>query len=263
MKRHLILATAAFALVACSESPAPETVRPETQDPAPEVVEETINQAVMAEPVEIQIDAPAGTYKVDPNHASLHFSVKHLGVSNYVMRFTDFDVTVELNPDDLQASSVSMTIDPASIRTDFPGDYKGTHPDSPFDTWDQNLAKGGDFLNADEYPAITFTSTSVEPTDEGALHVTGDLELRGETQPVTLEVSVVGSAQAHPLLGVGLIGFSATGAFERSDFGLTHLLEPALVSDTVTLHFEGEFLQEQQGADSEQEDAAPEQDSES
>jgi len=259
MKRHLILAAAAFALAACSDEPAPDNARSGVDEPAPQVIEESSEQVVQAVPAEIKIDAPAGVYKVDPNHASLHFSVTHLGVSNYVMRFTDFDVTVDLNPSDLQASSVKMTIDPASIRTDFSGDYKGTHPDSPFDTWDESLAKSEDFLNADAYPAITFTSTNVELSDEGTLRVTGDLELRGETRPVTLDVSVVGSMYTHPLLGVGLVGFSAMGSFDRSDFGVTHLLEPPLVGDTVTLYFEGEFLQEQQGAAPDEADAEIEQ----
>lgn len=245
MKKHLILVTAALALVACSEPQAPQETAPENVPDAVQETTYTAAEAAVAEPVEIHIAAPAGRYLLDPSHASLHFSVKHLGVSNYVMRFTDFDITVDLDPNDLSASSVSVTIDPASIRTDFSGDYQSTHPDSEFPTWDEDLAKSGNFLNAGEYPSITFTSTRVEPTERGTLHVSGDLELLGQTQSVTLEVAVVGSEQAHPFSGVGLIGFSATGTFNRSDFGMTHLLSPPLVSDAVTLQFEGEFLQEQ------------------
>lgn len=246
MKKHLILATAAFALVACSEPQAPQEVAPENvQETVEETTTHTAAETPVAGPVEIQVAAPAGRYQLDPSHASLQLSVKHLGVSNYVMRFTDFDVTVDLDPDDLSASSVSATIDPASIRTDFSGDYQGTHPDSGFATWDEDLAKSGNFLNAGEHTSITFTSTRVEQAQDGTLHVTGDLELLGQTKPITLEVAVVGSEQAHPFSGVGLIGFSATGTFNRSDFGMTHLVNPPLVSDTVTLQFEGEFLQEQ------------------
>lgn len=249
MKRHLILTTAAFALVACSEPQEPREVATQTVQ---ESVQENIQEATppaaetaVAEPVQVEIAAPAGLYRLDPNHASLHFSVKHLGVSNYVVRFTSFDVTLDLNPDDLSASSVSATIDPASVRTDFSGDYQGTHPDSGFSSWDEDLAKSGNFLNAGEYPSITFKSTRVEQAPDGTLQVTGDLELLGQTRPITLEVEVVGSEQAHPFSGVGLIGFSARGTFNRSDFGMTHLLTPPLVGDTVTLQFEGEFLQEQ------------------
>lgn len=248
MKKHLVLAIAAFTLVACSDSPEPEATLPAP----PQAAQDAGSYTATAEPVEIHIEAPAGQYKLDPHHSSLYFSVKHLGVSNYVMRFTDFDVTVDLDPNDLSASSVNVTIDPTSIRTDFDGDYQGTHPDSGFSSWDEDLALSENFLNAGEYPTITFTSTRVEATDEGTLQITGDLELAGQTRPVTLEATVVGSAQMHPFSGVGLIGFSATGTFNRSDFGITHLVNPPLVSDTVTLRFEGELLEEDQDNDNDE-----------
>ncbi len=259
MKKKLILATAALALAACSDQqeaqytpPAPDSTAEQAaaapSDYAPA-------EAATAEVVPIHIDAPAGTYKLDPHHSSLHFSVKHLGVSNYVMRFTDFDVTVELDPEDPSASSVTATIDATSIRTDFDGDYEGTHPDSQFSSWEEDLTRSSNFLNADEYPTITFTSTRVEPTDLGTLLVTGDLELRGQTRPVTLETTIVGSAQAHPFSGVGLIGFSAEGSFSRSDFGMSHLVNPPIVGDTVTVRFEGELLEERdEDAEDDQED---------
>lgn len=247
--KHLILFAGAFALVACAESPEPTSQPATSPQSAPAVEQGTSNDSaagmVVNEPVQISIDAPAGRYQLDPNHASLDFSVKHLGVSNYVMRFTDFDVTLDLDTEDLSASSVSVVVDPASIRTDFSGDYKGTHPDSSFASWDEDLALSGNFLNAGEYPEITFTSTRVAPGDDGTIQITGDLEMLGTTRPVTLAATLVGAEQTHPMMGVGFIGFSATGTFNRSDFGMTHLVNPPLVGDAVTLRFEGELLQAQ------------------
>jgi len=256
MKKHLILATTVLALSACSESQEPSSSEVAVPAPAVETVQEAQEasppEIVAEEPQAIEIDAPSGQYASDPAHTHLYFSVKHLGVSNYLVRFTDFDVTLNLDVDDLSASSVQATIDAASISTDFSGDYTGTHPDSPFSSWDEDLAKSENFLNSDVHSTITFTSTRVEPTSEGSLLVTGDLELLGETRPVTLEAHVVGSAEAHPFTGAGLIGFSAEGSFNRSDFGMTHLVNPPIVGDTVTLRFEGEFLQ-QQGEEAEEE----------
>lgn len=252
MNKHLILATAALALVACSESPEPTSAAIATPPPVPaeERVPEAAAQETVAEPIPVDIAAPSGQYRIDPAHSNLYFSVRHLGVSNYLVRFTDFEVTVDLDTEDLSASTVQAVIDASSISTDFKGDYAGTHPDSPFATWNETLAKDANFLNSDEYPTITFNSTGVEATDEGTLLVTGDLELRGETQPVTLEATLVGAEQAHPFTGVGLMGFSAAGSFNRSDFGMTHLSNPPIVGDTVTVRFEGEFLQESDnGAD--------------
>jgi polyisoprenoid-binding protein YceI len=238
MKKQILIFATLLTLLACSESGPPaegggaaaEAAAPRTDTAAP-----------APEPVNIQ--APASEYRLDPHHSSLLFSVTHLGLSNYVMRFSDFDVALDLKPDDLPASSVTVTIDPTSVATDFEGDYQKTHPDSPFETWEQDLAQSPKFLNAGEYPTISFESRRVTPTDKGTLLVEGDLELLGKTRPVTLEAEVVGAMAQHPMQGVGALGFSAEGSFKRSDFGMTHLLEPPLVGDTVTVRFEGELLQ--------------------
>lgn len=251
MNKVLLVAVAAFAVAACSEAPEPtvgagvqtDTSPQSASDTAPVAENPAVAEAAVAEPPAIAIAAPAGRYQLDPNHASLHFSVRHLGVSNYVMRFTDFDVTMDLVPEDVTASTVSVTIDPASVRTDYPGDYQGTHPDSPFATWDEALAKDEKFLNAGEHASISFASTGVSLAADGTLQVSGDLTLLGQTRPMTLQATVEGSEQAHPFTGAGLIGFSATGTFQRSDFGMTHLVTPPIVGDTVTVQFEGELLQ--------------------
>lgn len=249
MNKVSLLAMAAFAVVACSEAPEPTTGPGVQEETSPRDAENTASiadNAEAAEPLAINVEAPAGQYQLDPHHASLHFSVRHLGVSNYVMRFTDFDVNMDLVPDDMTASAVSVNIDPTSVRTDYAGDYRGTHPDSTFASWDEALARDEKFLNATEHESISFTSTSVATTDDGTLLVSGDLTLLSQTRPITLDVTLEGSEQAHPMTGVGLIGFSATGTFKRSDFGMTHLVTPPVVGDTVTVQFEGELLQVQE-----------------
>lgn len=247
MRTLLILFATTFALLACSESAPPQQ----------EAQQENLNAGTEAAakpetaPEPIRIDAPAGQYQLDPHHASLHFSVNHLGLSNYVMRFTDFDIELDLQPDNLSASSVTVTIDPTSVTTDYDGDYQATHPDSPFESWEKDLAQSSNFLNADEYPSISFESRRVTPTDKGTLLIEGDLELLGKTQPVTLEAELVGAMAQHPMHGVGALGFYAKGSFKRSDFGMTHLLQPPLIGDTVTVRFDGELLQEVQEEDQE------------
>ncbi len=195
------------------------------------------------------ISAPAGHYVMDRNHASLQFQVTHLGLAPYVLRFVDFEVSLQLDPEDHTNSSVQVTIDPTSVRSDHdPARYQATHKSSPFKSFDEDLAQSPKFLNASEHPEITFRSTRVEPMPNGHLRVAGDLSLLGQTHPVSLEASVTGSAAAHPFTKKGAIGFSATGSFQRSRFGMTHLVEPPLVSDTVTLQFNGEFQRADQPA---------------
>jgi polyisoprenoid-binding protein YceI len=196
-----------------------------------------------------EINAPAGRYKLDPNHASVSFMVNHVGLSNYVAWFTDFDIAVDLDPADLAASSVTASINPFSITTDYSGDFKATHKDSPYSSWEEDLARSPKFFNADEHPKISFTSNKVEATGKTTAKIHGDLSLLGQTHPVVLDAQVVGSVAKHPFTGVGAIGFSAVGHFKRSDFGMNHLLQPLLIGDQVTVRFEGEFQQIQETAE--------------
>lgn len=223
---RLIIVAASLAFAACSPSTPPAEQK----------------SAAASPPAMSEIAAPAGTYELDPAHASLSFRVNHLGLANYVARFTRFNVSLKLDPANIAASSVTATIDPTSVRTDYSGDYKAGHANSPYNSWDEDLAQSPKFLNAGAHPQITFNSTRVEQTASGTLRITGDLTLLGQTQPVTLEATVVGSG-LHPFNKRGAIGFSATGSFNRSAFGMTHLLQPLLVGDAVTIQFEGEFQQ--------------------
>lgn len=226
-KAPLLLATLLMAstLLSCSGSDAPESGQKPLQKAAK------------------TIEAPAGQYRVDPNHASLSFTVNHLGLSNYVAWFTDFDIAIRLDPANLASSSVEVSIDPTSITTDYSGDYKATHKDSPFKSWNEDLALSPKFFNARQHPQIKFVSTKVDPTGKTTAKIHGDLSLLGQTHPVVLDARVTGSAAKHPFAGIGAIGFSAVGHFKRSDFGMNHLLQPLLIGDQVTIRFEGEFRQ--------------------
>mgnify|MGYP000318384482 FL=1 len=223
MNRLFIILAAALTLSACSDS---------SNKQAADTAQKTLT-----------ISAPSGEYKNDPYHSSLSFSVTHIGLANYVMRFTDFSAVLQLDADKPADSTIELTINPASITTDFDGDYKSTHKQSPFNTWDEDLAQSPKFLNAGEHPHITFSSTSVEANTDGSLTVVGDLTLLGQTHPVTLAARLVGDVEKHPFFGFGALGFSATGTFKRSQFGMTHLTQPPLVGDDVAVSFEGEFHQ--------------------
>lgn len=225
-------------LAGCSEPAAPP--EPEEASPSPA---ETTQAAPAPAQEKVSIAAPAGTYSIDPYHSHISFSVNHLGLSNYIARFTDYEATIELDPENPENSSVTATIDPASIRTDHDGDYKATHQDSPYDTWDEDLAQSPKFFNAGEHPQITYRSTQVEVVGPDLLRVTGDLTLLGQTHPVVLNTRIVGDSAAHPMSGKGAIGFSATGQIQRSEYGMTHLLDPELIGNAVTIRFEGEFHQ--------------------
>lgn len=188
-----------------------------------------------------EVKAPKGAYKLDLSHASLTFKILHLGLSNYTARFTRFDAELVLDPAKLSNSTVSATIDPSSIETDFPGDFVGTHKGTPYKGFDEELAQDAKYLNGVKFPSITFKSTSVKQGAKGHLAVTGDLTFLGVTKPVTLDTVVVGSVEKHPFMGVGVVGFSASTKFKRSDWGMVGT--QTYLGDEISLTFEGEFDQ--------------------
>lgn len=182
----------------------------------------------------------SGTYRLDPEHASIVWTVQHLGLSNYTARFDSFDIQLTLNFENPAASSVSATIDPTSVNTGYPGDRD----------FDGQIATDGRFLNAGQFPQITFTSTSVEMTGETTAVITGDLTIVGVTQEITLDAELVGTLESHPLRGAPAVGFVATGVLNRLDFGVSYLSNPLpniengppVVSPEVRFTINAEFI---------------------
>jgi polyisoprenoid-binding protein YceI len=176
---------------------------------------------------------PAGAYKVDKLHTSLTFRVSHLGFSSWTARFTQVDANLKFDPARIGASSVDVSVDPRSIEAD-------NVPDSFLTT----LAGEG-WLDAAKYPQLTFVSKSVEVTGPNTFRLNGELTLHGVTKPVTLEARYNGGYASHPYEPNARIGFSATGSFKRSDFGVTAgLPAPGTtfgVGDEVSVILESEF----------------------
>ncbi len=165
-----------------------------------------------------------GSYELDDTHAYLSFSYSHLGLSNPQIQFADFEASLELNGDDMSLSQVRITIDAASVNSTVP-------------ELDDDL-KGPDFFDVANHPEITFQSTAYEETSDSSGRLTGDLSVRGVTLPVTLDVTI-NSASMNPLNRKEMIGFSATGSINRSDYGLTAYAP--LVGDELSLAVQIEF----------------------
>lgn len=187
-----------------------------------------IAPAASAAPSTDPAKMPAGSYVLDPEHASVLARVKHAGFSNFTIRFRLKEASYSWDPKSPRSARVTATVDPASFDTGLPGE-------------DPKLAK--DFLETDKFPTATFVSTAILPGENGKGAMTGDLTLHGVTRPVTFDVTWNGYASG--LFGQRS-GFSARGTFRRSDFGIDHLLRPPLgfVADEVELILELEFLKQ-------------------
>lgn len=153
----------------------------------------------------------AETYYTDQGHTEVRMSWSHAGVSIQTAEFTTVNGTLKLDPDNIEASSVDVTIDAASIATGF----------GPLD----DHLKSADFLEVETYPEITFTSTEVTRTGEETADVTGDLTIHGVTKPVTLQTTLTHRGE-HPV-GAMLdyykgqwVAFSATTEIDHMEFGV-------------------------------------------
>jgi polyisoprenoid-binding protein YceI len=222
------LGAAALLLSACS--------RQEASTPSLTANEPAAATASKAPAAPVANDAPAGAYTLDKAHASLLFRVDHLGFSMYTARFKQFDAKLQFDPANIPASSVTVTIDPASIETDFPD--PATH--------DFNAQlRSEQWLDTARHPQMTFRSTNVEMTSPNAMRIQGELTLRGITRPMTLDATFNGGYPGHPMDPNARIGFSAHGFLNRSEFGMGFgVPEPGSkfgVGDRVEVIVEAEF----------------------
>jgi polyisoprenoid-binding protein YceI len=199
-----IFAVALLALGACKKE---KTEAPsDPVDPAPKVTGEATaaGAAGLADSV--------GSYKLDPVHSAVTFKVGHMGVSHTLGRFNK--VTGELRIGATPAeSSVAIEVAADSV---FTADKKR----------DEHL-KSPDFLNAAQFPSITFQSTKVEPAGDGRYEIAGDLTLHGQTREVTAVFEHVGSGKSMMDPKQFLIGFTGELAIKRTDFGMKNMVGPA------------------------------------
>jgi len=167
-------------------------------------------------------------YEFDTVHTQVLFFVSHLGFSTSQGEFLEFDGGFNFTPDDWSQSNVEVMIDTSSITMN---DGK----------WDDHM-KNEDFFNVTKFPKMTFKSTKVESADGKTGKLYGDLTLLDVTKPVVLDV-IFNKAAVHPFSKRYVAGFSATGALQRTDFGMKY--GAPLIGDEVKIRLEVEGMRKQ------------------
>lgn len=177
-------------------------------------------------PQAAQVSIPSGNYRIDPDHSSVEFVVRHLMAAKVRGRFDVFGGTVIVD-NQLGASSIDVQIDMNSVNT------RNADRDGHI--------KSADFFGANEFPVATFVSQSIA-VESGEL--IGALTIRGVTKSVTLNVEYQG-AVVDPY-GNERIVFSAGTEIDREAFGLTwnQALETGgvLVGKTAKIEIEIEAI---------------------
>jgi len=172
------------------------------------------------------VGSVTGTYSIDPSHSQIGFSARHAMVTKVRGSFTDFVGTGLFNAENPAESNFQVTIQAKSINTN--------NADR-----DAHL-RGNDFFDMEQFPEITFVSTSFSKTDAETFSVTGDLTIKGISKSITFDLEYTGTA-IDPW-GNTRVGFEGKTTVNRKDWGVNWnaALEAGgvLVSEKITLDFE-------------------------
>jgi polyisoprenoid-binding protein YceI len=158
----------------------------------------------------------AETFNVDPVHSTVLYRAGHMGVSNSWGRFNDIAGTVTFDEANPKANAIDITIKSASI-------------DSGNPKRDDHL-RNADFLNAKQFPTITFKTDSVKPIDAKTYEAAGTLTLHGVSKPLTVKIEKLGGGKTPFGTAVGL---ESTFTIKRTDFDMKNMLEG--VPDNILL----------------------------
>lgn len=167
-----------------------------------------------------------GSYTADPNHSLIGWEVNHFGFNDYYGIFGDVAGTLVIDPANLDAAKVDVTIPVANVTT-------------ASKALTDHLLRAGkdggkpDFFGPAPAPArFVSTAVKVDATDATKATITGDLTLNGVTKPVTFEAEFIG-AGTNPFNKKATVGFEAETSIKRSDFGVNYAIP--FVSDEVEL----------------------------
>lgn len=169
----------------------------------------------------------SGSYTLDKSHASVVFTIKHLGFSNYTGRFDTVDAKLSYDAKTPANSKLEASLSPASVDTN-------NHE------LEERL-KSDKYFNVQKFEKVSFTSTGLKLRDKNRGTLTGNLTMLGITKPVRLNVTL-NQAGPNPYTSKTTLGFSATATLKRSDWGLSTLIPQ--VADEVKVYIEAEFIKD-------------------
>ncbi|WP_421773347.1 YceI family protein [Gracilimonas sp.] len=144
------------------------------------------------------------TWNIDPTHSEIQFKVKHLVISTVTGNFKSFNGSLKTEGDSFENATVTFEADIDSITTN--------NADR------DNHLKSDDFFNAEEFPKMTFESTSFTSTGNNTYELTGNLTIRDTTKEITLDVEHGGTVDDP--YGQTKAGFEINGSINRKEFGL-------------------------------------------
>jgi polyisoprenoid-binding protein YceI len=184
--------------------------------------------------------AATSTWRLDPAHSSIEFSVKHMMMTTVRGRFKEFQGTLSADEEHPQGCCVDVEIQAASI-------------DTGVADRDAHL-RSADFFDVERYPEIVFRSRRADgdfAREGDRFRVTGELTIRDTTTEIVLDCVYEGRGQDP--WGKERAGFSGTAELDRREWGLkwNQAIETGgvLVANKVRIQVEVQFVAEEAAAD--------------
>ena len=172
--------------------------------------------------------ADMARYELDPEHTAVYFTVDHIGYSKVLGIFLQVEGGFFYDAETRELGEVNVTIDAGSVNT--------------FNEARDGHVRNRDFLNVPQYPEITFTASGGTAGSETTGTVTGDLTVLGQSNPVTLNVTLNKVAPYPFGHQREVLGLSMTTSIKRSDFGMDYGVANGLVGDELQINIETEAM---------------------
>jgi polyisoprenoid-binding protein YceI len=144
---------------------------------------------------------PAGTYSLDPTHATVGFAVRHMGIATVRGAFQRFQGTLDVTG---ESPVLQGVVEVASINTN--DEQRDGHLASP------------DFFDTERHPEIRFRSAAIEPSEDGKVRLAGEITIKGITKPIELTGTL--EAGTDPW-GNERVGLEVEGVIDRRDFEMS------------------------------------------
>lgn len=186
-------------------------------------MKKVIINSILITAITLPISANSADYNIDTKgaHASINFKVSHLGYSFTQGRFNTFDGQFSYDPNNIEASTVTVNVDTRSL-------------DSNHAERDKHL-KSDDFIDAQKYTTATFISQNVIKKADGGLSIRGDLTLHGVTKEIIIDAMFIGEGK-DPWNGYR-VGFEGTTRLQLADFEIPVMGASSYVD--MALYIEG------------------------
>jgi len=168
----------------------------------------------------------APSYRLDPGHTFVHWSVLHMGTSTTRGRFDRLNGQARFSPEK-RLIEVGIEVDTASVSTGL----------AAFDA----VMRGGPLLDVQNHPKAWFTARQAVWEGEAPQELMGEITLKGKSQALNLK-ALRWRCAFNPLFRKQVCGGDFEARLTRSAFDMSVALP--FVADEVLLQIQVEAIRE-------------------